>query len=250
LVVCAAGELAAVDAVENGLSDPYLAHRLPDELPADPMHWAAAWLDEATRQSVQRNPNAMNLATLGSDGRPSARVVLCKEFVPDPGYLVFYTNYRSRKVAELRANPQVAVTFHWDALGRQVRIEGAAVFSPAAESDAYFASRDPGSQLGAWGSDQSAPLASREALLRQLAERARQLGLNLDDAAQSIETKDRKPVARPPHWGGVRVWARAIELWIEGQDRIHDRARWERRLEQDTGHGFATGDWQGTRLQP
>jgi len=232
------------------LTNPYLAQRLPHDLPADPMHWAAAWLDEAAGQCVQRNPNAMNLATVGNDAVPSARVVLCKEFVPDPGYLVFYTNYKSRKVAELRANPRVAVTFHWDALGRQVRIEGAAVFSPAEESDAYFASRDPGSQLGAWGSDQSAPLASREALLRQLAERARDLGLNLDEDTQSIDSGSRTHIARPPHWGGVRVWARAVELWIEGPDRIHDRARWERTLEQDSGHGFATGDWQGTRLQP
>lgn len=232
------------------MSNPYLAERLPDDLPADPMHWAAAWLDEAARQCVQRNPNAMNLATVGSDAAPSARVVLCKHFVPDPGYLVFYTNYKSRKVAELRANPRVAVTFHWDALGRQVRLEGTAVFSPADESDAYFASRDPGSQLGAWGSDQSAPLASREALLRQLAERARELGVNLDDDAQSIDKPGRRTVARPAHWGGVRIWASSVELWIEGADRIHDRARWQRPLERSAGHGFTVGDWQGTRLQP
>lgn len=237
-------------AVENGLTNPYLAARLPDDLPGDPMHWAAAWLNEATAQCVQRNPNAMNLATVGNDAMPSARVVLCKDFVPDPGYLVFYTNYKSRKVEELRANPRVAVTFHWDALGRQVRIEGAAVFSPAAESDAYFASRDPGSQLGAWGSDQSAPLASRAALLRQLAERASELGLNLDGDAESIDNARRKSIARPAHWGGVRVWASAVELWIEGPDRIHDRARWQRTLERDAGHGFAAGAWQGTRLQP
>jgi pyridoxamine 5'-phosphate oxidase len=250
LIVCAAGELAAIDAVENGLTNPYLAHRLPDDLPPNPMHWAAAWLDETARQCVQRNPNAMNLATVGADARPSARVVLCKAFVPDPGYLVFYTNYKSRKVGELRVNPLVAVTFHWDALGRQVRIEGNAVFSPAEESDAYFASRDPGSQLGAWGSDQSAPLASRDALLRQLAARGKELGLTLEADTQSIAGADRPAIARPPHWGGVRVWASAVELWIEGADRIHDRARWERRLEQDDGHGFTTGEWQGTRLQP
>ena len=232
------------------MTHPYLVHRLPDDLPPDPMHWAAAWLDEAARQCVQRNPNAMNLATVGAGSRPSARVVLCKTFMPDPGYLVFYTNYKSRKVAELRANPRVAVTFHWDPLGRQIRIEGTAAFSPAEESDAYFASRDPGSQLGAWGSDQSAPLASRDALLRQLAARAKDLGLNLDADTQSIGGMGRKSIGRPEHWGGVRVWASAVELWIEGADRIHDRARWERRLEQDDGHGFITGDWQGTRLQP
>lgn len=214
------------------------------------MHWAAAWLDEATRQRVQRNPNSMMLVTVADDRTPSARVVLCKAFVPDPGYLVFYTNYKSRKVREIQANPHVAVTFHWDALGRQVRIEGIAVFSPAGESDAYFASRDRGSQLGAWGSDQSDPLASRDALFGQLRERARNLGLNVSDDLQSIESADGASIARPEHWGGVRVWASAVELWIEGKDRIHDRARWQRTLEPTTGLDLASSDWEGTRLQP
>jgi pyridoxamine 5'-phosphate oxidase len=163
---------------------------------------------------------------------------------------VFYTNYRSRKVRELRANPRVAVTFHWDALGRQARIEGIATFSPAAESDAYFASRDRGSQLGAWGSDQSAPLASREALLLQLRERAASLGLNVSDDLQSIDSVDRAAIPRPEHWGGVRVWASAVELWIEGGDRIHDRGRWQRTLGETAGQDFAVGEWQGNRLQP
>jgi len=232
------------------LTDPYLAHQLPQVLPGNPLHWVAAWLDEATRQRVQRNPNAINLATIGADGQPAARVVLCKQLVPDPGYLVFYTNYRSRKVRELRANPRVAVTFHWDALGRQARIEGIATFSPAAESDAYFASRDRGSQLGAWGSDQSAPLASREALLLQLRERAASLGLNVSDDLQSIDSVDRAAIPRPEHWGGVRVWASAVELWIEGGDRIHDRGRWQRTLGETAGQDFAVGEWQGNRLQP
>jgi pyridoxamine 5'-phosphate oxidase len=236
--------------VENGLTNPYLAHQLPEVLPGNPMHWAAAWLDEATRQNVQRNPNSMMLVTVGDDQKPSARVVLCKAFVPDPGYLVFYTNYKSRKVRELQANPQVAVTFHWDALGRQVRIEGIAVFSPAGESDAYFASRDRGSQLGAWGSDQSAPLASRDALFGQLRERAEGLGLNVSDDLQSIEIADGMGIPRPEHWGGVRVWASSVELWIEGKDRIHDRARWHRALEPTAGLDLAASDWEGTRLQP
>ncbi len=88
------------------MTDLYLAQRLPDELPDNPMHWAAAWLEEATSRQVQRNPNSMTLVTVAADGRPSARVVLCKDFVPDPGYLVFYTNYRSRKVRELCADPR------------------------------------------------------------------------------------------------------------------------------------------------
>ncbi len=237
-------------AVESGLTNPYLAHQLPDELPGNPLHWAAAWLDEATRQEVQRNPNSMTLATAGNDRQPSARVVLCKDFVPDPGYLVFYTNYHSRKVGELQAQPRVAVTFHWDALGRQIRIEGIAALSPAAESDAYFASRNWGSQLGAWGSDQSAPIASRDALLRQLRERAKELGLNVSDDLQSIGDIDRPAIPRPGHWGGVRVWASAVELWIEGKDRIHDRGRWQRTLDRKDEHDFVTGEWRGTRLQP
>lgn len=232
------------------MTNPYLAQQLPETLPGNPMQWAAAWLDEATRQLVQRNPNSMTFVTVGDGGKPSARVVLCKDFVADPGYLVFFTNYLSRKVREIRANPDVAVTFHWDALGRQVRIEGTAVFSPAAESDAYFATRDRGSQLGAWGSDQSAPLASREALLRQLQERARNLGLNVSDDLQSIEIEDGGAISRPDHWGGVRVWASAVELWIEGRDRIHDRARWRRTLDASGGDDFAAGPWEGSRLQP
>ena len=232
------------------MTNPYLAQQLPDVLPDNPMHWAAAWLDEATRQSVQRNPNSMTLVTVATDGRPSARVVLCKDLVPDPGYLVFYTNYKSRKVQELRVNPQVAITFHWDALGRQIRVEGTAVLSPAAESDAYFASRNWGSQLGAWGSDQSAPLASRDALFRQLRERAKELGLNVSDDMQSIESIDHPVIPRPAHWGGVRVWASSIELWIEGGERIHDRGHWQRRLELRGEHDFTAAPWQGTRLQP
>ena len=232
------------------MSDSYLAQRLPEVLPQNPMHWAAAWLEEATRQGLQRNPNSMTLATVGEDGQPSARVVLCKAFEPDPGYLVFYTNYLSRKVQELDANPHVAVTFHWDALGRQIRIDGMAVRSPGEESDAYFASRNWGSQVGAWGSDQSAPVTSRQALLLQLRERARRLGLNVSDDLQSIQGEERPVVPRPAHWGGVRVWASAIELWIEGADRIHERGRWRRSLEASGADDFVAGEWSGTRLQP
>ena len=236
--------------LETGLTDLYLAQRLPDVLPDDPMHWAAAWLHEATSQAVQRNPNAMTLVTVGNDGHPSARVVLCKDFVADPGYLVFYTNYKSRKVRELRANPRVAVTFHWDALGRQIRIEGIAILAPAAESDAYFASRDWGSQLGAWGSDQSAPLESRAALISQVGRRAMKLGVKAAQSLKSIAQDERPVIPRPAHWGGYRVWPHRIELWIEGEDRIHDRARWERSLEPGEGDAFIVGDWTGTRLQP
>ncbi|MEX2123553.1 MAG: pyridoxal 5'-phosphate synthase [Woeseia sp.] len=227
--------------------------RLPAELPADPMHFADAWLKEATANAGVRNPNSMTLATVGRDGQVSARVVLCKQFVPDPGYLVFYTNYRSRKVRDLTENPKVAVAFYWDRLGLQMRLEGPAVRSPAAESDAYFATRDRGSQLGAWGSDQSAVIASREALVAQIRERAVLLGVSPDQRVDNGEPAPANvvpPIARPPHWGGIRIWASAIELWIEGKDRIHDRAAWKRDLVRSNEHAFSVSPWSGVRLQP
>lgn len=232
------------------MPDDFLAPTLPDPLPANPMAWASAWLDKATAETVQRNPNSMTLATVDAEGRPSARVVLCKSFVVDPGYLVFYTNYRSRKMTEVFAHPDVAATFHWDALGRQVRIEGIAVRSPAEESDAYFATRHWGSQVGAWGSDQSAPIATREALVRQIAARARAIGVEVADDLQSLSGGKPANVPRPKHWGGVRIWPRRIELWIEGGDRIHDRGAWQRSLTPESAHSFAVGEWSGTRLQP
>jgi pyridoxamine 5'-phosphate oxidase len=224
--------------------------RLPAELPDDPMHWADAWIREAMTDAVQRNANSMTLATVGPDRQPSARVVLCKEVVPDPGYLVFHTNYRSRKTRELTGNAKVAAVFHWDSLGRQVRIEGIAVRSPESESDAYFATRGWGSRLGAWGSDQSAPIGSREALIAQVKERAAELGLVLEADTQTLAVEPPPPIARPPHWGGIRIWAAAIELWIEGTDRIHDRALWTRNLVRTDEHAFAVTPWVGTRLQP
>jgi pyridoxamine 5'-phosphate oxidase len=245
------------------------------------MHWADAWIKEATASEIQRNPNSMTLATVDADANPSARVVLCKEFVPDPGYLVFYTNYNSKKVQDLEQcakvaavfvpDPgylvfytnynskkvqdleqcaKVAAVFHWDALGRQIRIEGLAVRSPEAESDAYFASRDWGSQLGAWGSDQSEVLASREDLIAQLRERAGQLGLSLSDDLLSLRGTEQPTIERPPHWGGIRFWASAIELWIEGKDRIHDRGAWKRELVRASEHKFNVTPWVGKRLQP
>jgi pyridoxamine 5'-phosphate oxidase len=213
------------------------------------MHLASAWLDEAAERAVRRNPNAMTLATVAADGQPSARIVLCKAFVPDPGYLVFHTNYRSRKARDLEANPRAAALFHWDGLGRQVRIEGIAVRSPAAESDAYFATRDPGSRLGAWGSDQSRPIESREALISQIRERATGLGLT-PDGTPADEAGTRPVIRRPPHWGGYRIWADVIELWLEGRDRVHDRAAWRREITRTDDHSFRVAPWAGTRLQP
>jgi pyridoxamine 5'-phosphate oxidase len=224
--------------------------RLPDILPADPMHWAEAWLLEAGTRQVRRNPNAMSLATVSADGQPSNRIVLCKSFHAEPGYLVFYTNYRSQKARDIEARPKVAVNFHWDSLGRQVRLQGCAVRSPAAESDDYFATRDWGSQLGAWGSDQSSEIASRAALFRQVRDRAEKLGVSVTDNLQSLAGHQPPDIPRPPHWGGYRVWPTRIELWIEGTDRIHDRAAWNRQLDSAGTGDFRAGPWTGTRLQP
>lgn len=232
------------------MTDSYLAERLPDTLPNDPLHWVAAWLADADEKAVKRNPNSMAIVTVGSDGRPSARMVLCKDIHPDPGYLVFYTNYESSKARQIEENANVAILFHWDQLGRQVRIEGQAVRSPAAESDAYFATRDWGSQIGAWGSDQSRELESRKALIAQVGKRAIKLGVNVAKNLQSIIGSERPTIARPPHWGGYRVWARRVELWIEGKDRIHDRARWDRSITQTSDDTFEVGAWTGNRLQP
>lgn len=235
---------------EEQVTDPCTATTLPAELPGDPMRWAQAWLDEAVQKKVQRNPNSMTAITVGEDGQPSGRVVLCKDFVADPGYLVFYTNYKSDKARQIESNENVALLFHWDGFGRQVRMEGIAVRSPAEESDSYFATRDWGSQLGAWGSDQSSPLKSRAALVAQVSRRAMKLGVKAAKNLKSIAVDERPAISRPSHWGGYRVWPRRIELWIEGTDRIHDRARWERSLSQGDDGEFSAGAWAGTRLQP
>jgi pyridoxamine 5'-phosphate oxidase len=236
---------------ERALNDQTSVDRLPDDLPVDPMFWADAWIKEATASDLQPHPNAMTLATASADGRPSTRVVLCKDFVPDPGYLVFYTNYRSRKSLEIEQNPGVAVGFHWDTLGRQLRIEGVAIRSPEEESDRYFGSRDWGSQLGAWGSDQSEPIGSRQDLVSQIRARASELGIELaDDETDQLKHGDPPPVKRPPHWGGFRVWATSVELWIAGADRIHDRALWSRNVVPSADHKFTVTPWAGERLQP
>src|SRR5215470_16497860 len=136
---------------------------LPESLPADPLVVVSDWLAQAWAARTQPNPNAMVLATSTSDGRPSARVVLCKDIVPQPGFLVFYSNYRSSKGRQLEGNPRAAAVIHWDALHRQVRIEGAVVPAPAKDSDGYFATRAWQSRVGAWASEQSEPVPSRAA---------------------------------------------------------------------------------------
>jgi len=208
---------------------------LPATLPDDPMPLFAQWFDGARHARAQPNPDAMALATATADGKPSVRIVLCKKLIPAPGILVFFTNYESRKGAELAANPHASAVFHWDAFGRQVRVEGPIVRSPGDESDEYFASRALDSRIGAWASLQSQPLDARRTLLKRVAVEAARFGTS---------------VPRPPHWGGYRLWPESIELWIEGPFRVHDRARWIRSLVPASDDGFTPGPWQATRLFP
>src|SRR5215813_9938146 len=161
---------------------------LPEPLPAEPLVVLNQWMAESWQQRLQPNPNAMVLATCEPDGQPAARVVLCKEIVAKPGYLVFFTNYLSRKGRQLERNPRAAAVIHWDALHRQVRVEGPVVKAPAADSDAYFASRPWQSRVGAWASAQSEPLASRKELQASLAKMAQRFGSPAPEATPTGAT--------------------------------------------------------------
>jgi pyridoxamine 5'-phosphate oxidase len=177
----------------------------------DPIARFAEVLDQA-RQADPTGYDAMFLATVGADGKPSARIVLLKSF--DVRGFVFYTNYESRKGRELLTFPHAALCFYWRSLGRQVRVEGSIAPVSDAEADAYFASRARGSQIGAWASHQSAPLASRDELLAQVAE---------------VEHRyEGKPVSRPPHWSGFRLTPERIEFWHDEPSRLHRRELYER----------------------
>ncbi len=223
---------------------------LPDPLPADPMPLASTWFRQAWDEQVQRNPNAMSLATVGADGRPSARIVLCKEIVADPGYLVFYTNYRSRKGQELAAQPWAAVVFAWDAIGRQLRVEGPVVTALASESDDYFASRSWRSRLAAMTSEQSAPVDSRQQLVERMRDRAKQHGAPDPLTAPDDDVEPGLRLPRPAHWGGYRLWAATVELWVEGEHRLHDRGRWTRQLTAAGDGRYQADPWRHQRLQP
>lgn len=224
---------------------------LPDPLPPEPLALAAQWLALATQRRDQPNPNAMTLATVDASGQPAARIVLCKDIRPEPGLVSFYTNYDSRKGNELAANPRAALVFHWDHLHRQVRIEGQVTRVSSADSDAYFASRPWQRRIGAWASAQSRPVASRADLEAAIREAATRFGAPVpgpeDDPAQD-RIAAQLQIPRPPHWGGYQLWVSAVELWVEGESRIHDRVRWTRSL--GTGTTFSPGPWSAQRLQP
>ncbi len=194
------------------------------DVDTDPFRQFAAWFDEA-RAASPIEPNAMALATVGADGRPSLRMVLLKG-VDERGF-VFYTNYESRKGRELADTPWAALTFFWPEMERQVRIEGRVEPVSAEESDAYFHSRPVGSQLSASASRQSEVIAGREELEQRV-------------VALSAQYQDEE-IPRPENWGGFRVIPDAIEFWQGRANRLHDRLRY--RL-------LASGDWQIERLSP
>lgn len=230
---------------------------LPDPLPDEPFTLFAAWLGEAVEAGRQPNPNAFTLATIaepvdGGPPAPDARVVLCKGVSTAEGRITFYTNYDGRKGRELSANPRACAVFHWDHADRQVRIEGRVVRSPGEESDAYFATRAWQSRIGARVSRQSEPLPSRSHLLEAVGEEIARLGLDLGELMSATED-GRQPdvtIPRPPNWGGFRLWATSVELWCAGIGRIHDRARWTRRLEWSEADRPASTAWSAVRLQP
>jgi pyridoxamine 5'-phosphate oxidase len=189
----------------------------------DPFQLFDEWLAEA-RASEPNDPEAMALASADGNSRPSVRIVLLKGHGPD-GF-VFYTNQHSRKGLELAENSQAALLFHWKALRRQVRIEGAVSIVSSAEADAYFASRSRESQLGAWASSQSWPLPTTAELEKKY-----------EAMREKFEGAE---IPRPPHWGGYRVAPDGIEFWTERPHRLHERRLFTR----------AAGSWSESLLYP
>jgi pyridoxamine 5'-phosphate oxidase len=198
-------------------------------LPAEPFSMLSQWLEDA-RQGGYVNPDAICVSTVDAHGSPRARMVLCRALDRTAGTLTFYTNRESAKGRDLAHRPEATAVFYWDQAGRQAIVSGSVEHAPDADSDVYWAARPRLSQLSAWASQQSQPISSRAALLARLAAVAERFG------GEDANT----PVPRPPHWGGYRIVARRVELWVGSPGRFHDRALWTR-----TEHG-----WSVMRLQP
>ncbi len=190
----------------------------------DPFRLAQAWLAEAEK-SEPNDPNAIALSTVDSAGLPNVRMVLLKEIEADA--FVFYTNYDSRKGQEIAATGKAAFVIHWKSLRRQIRVRGMVEKEEGPKADAYYASRSYKSRIGAWASKQSRPLSSRAALMA--------------DVARLTASKGASP-ARPPFWGGFRIFPLEIEFWADGAFRLHDRFRWDRQTLADA--------WEVHRLNP
>jgi pyridoxamine 5'-phosphate oxidase len=216
--------LPAVGDAVAGLRKDYGQASLDEaDVAGDPMAQFTRWFEQALKAEVNE-PNAMTVATVGADGRPSARIVLVKQF--DARGFTWYTNYESQKAQQLSANPHAALLFFWSELERQVRIEGRVERTSPEESDKYFNSRPLKSRLSAIASRQSAPIASRSELEQNYETVARQYG---------------EEPPRPQNWGGFRLVPERIEFWQGRRSRFHDRIVYERQED---------GSWVRQRLQP
>lgn len=190
----------------------------------NPFEIARTWLAEAQASEVN-DPNAIALSTVDEDGMPNARMVLLKDIEDDA--FVFYTNYGSAKAVEIEQAGKAAFVMHWKSLRRQIRVRGTVTREDGSPADAYYKSRSLKSRLGAWASQQSQPLASRTALVAEVAKVTALHGVN---------------PGRPPYWGGFRIQPVEIEFWADGAYRLHDRFVWRRKS--------ATHAWDVTRLNP
>ena len=188
----------------------------------NPFNLFQSWFDEAVAAEIN-DPDAIALASVNADGMPSVRMVLLRQWSED-GFL-FFTNYESRKARELLATGKVAFCMHWKSLRKQIRVTGQVRKASTLQSDTYFGSRGRGSQIGAWASDQSRPLPSREALMAKVDE---------------FDKKFPDSVQRPPHWGGFCLVPDEIEFWADGEHRLHDRFRFTR----------GSDGWDILRLNP